>query len=76
MVAHWVPRPLGVGNQEPWAPRLAYWVPRPLHALSPPPPRGYSINQPLSKGECLPGPRPARYPCIKYPCSSPKFILT
>ena len=27
-------------------------------------------------GECLHGARLARYLCIKYPCSSPKFMLT
>ena len=28
------------------------------------------------KLECLPGACPAHYLCIKYPISSPKFILT
>ena len=30
----------------------------------------------FSMRECLPGACPARYLCIKYPGSSPKFILT
>ena len=41
-----------------------------------PPASLWHSNSTSSLGECLPGVRPARYLCIEYLISSPRFILT